>query len=67
MGYLGIAIIISTLYICDTLVFLHGYNSLFHKAKTDQEKEIQRLTIAKLRREAGEQPLDRGVDGQGSR
>ena len=49
MEFLGFCIVVAAVIVCDTWVFLHGYNSLFHEAKTDEEKAIRAATI-KLRK-----------------
>lgn len=52
----GIAILLATWLICDTYLFLKGYNSFWHSRKTEDEKEIQKLLMDKYRREAGINP-----------
>jgi predicted house-cleaning NTP pyrophosphatase (Maf/HAM1 superfamily) len=42
MGFqIALGLIIAALIVCDTWVFLNGYSSLLHKAKTPEEKAIQ--------------------------
>lgn len=40
MGWLGFWIFLSVLLACDTYLFAKGYESLFWRAKTNQEKII---------------------------
>lgn len=50
-AWLGFWIFMAVLVACDTWLFSQGYSSLFHKAKTEQEKEIQQLKLKKLKKE----------------
>lgn len=50
MEFLGICIVFSTWLVCDTWIFLRGYNATFSRCKTEDEKELRRLTIAAMRR-----------------
>lgn len=40
MEFLGLCIVMASFIVCDTWIFLRGYNSFFHKAKTDKEKAL---------------------------
>jgi len=49
MEFLGMCIIFSTWLVCDTWIFLRGYKSTFLVCKTDEEKELHRLTIEAMK------------------
>ena len=50
-AWLGFWIFLSVFIACDTYLFNQGYETWFHTAKTDIEKEIQQLKLDKLRKE----------------
>lgn len=54
MGTLGLCLLIAVVYACDTWLFSRGYETFWHKHKTPEEKELQQLQIAKLRKESGQ-------------
>lgn len=57
MGWFGFWIFMAVLIAADHWIFSQGYESLFQKHKTPEEKELQRLKIEELRRKVeGEQP-----------
>jgi len=58
----GAGILLAAWLICDTYLFSKGYKSFFHSRKTDDEKEIQTLLMAKYRREAGVEPKNANAD-----
>jgi hypothetical protein len=45
MEFLGMCIFLATWLVCDTWIFLSGYEALFFKAKTDEEKELHKAII----------------------
>lgn len=47
MEFLGLTIFLSTAWYCDHKQFLKGYESLFFKCRTDEEKLIRSNTIAR--------------------
>ena len=47
MDFLGFCIVLAAFIVCDTWVFLRGYDSFFHKAKTEEEKALRNATIKK--------------------
>jgi hypothetical protein len=51
MQWFGFWIFLAVLVACDYWVFSQGYNGILLEHKTEQEKEIQRLKIAKLKKE----------------
>lgn len=46
MEFLGSCLIVAAWIVCDTRIFLSGYNSFFHEAKTKEEKALTRKTEA---------------------
>jgi hypothetical protein len=42
MGLLSLAIVVAGFAIADAILFVHGYKSLFFRAKTEQEKDVRR-------------------------
>jgi hypothetical protein len=42
MGLLSLAIVVAGFAIADAILFVHGYKSLFFRAKTEQEKAVRR-------------------------
>lgn len=47
MDFLGFCIVLAAFIVCDTWIFLSGYDSFFHKAKTEEEKALRNATIKK--------------------
>lgn len=45
MEFLGFCIVMAAFLVCDTWIFLSGYKSFFHRAKTDEEKELHAALI----------------------
>jgi hypothetical protein len=42
MGSISLAIVVAGFVIADAILFVHGYKSLFFRAKTEQEKAVRR-------------------------
>ena len=42
LAWLGFWIFLSVFVACDTYVFIQGYESILHSAKTDHEKELHK-------------------------
>ena len=53
LAWFGFWIFAAVLVVCDHWIFSQGYDSLLQKHKTEVEKELQRLKVEKLKREAG--------------
>ncbi len=53
LSWLGFWIFLSVYFVCECWLYLRGHNTLLLEHKTEEEKELRKLTIAKLRREAG--------------
>lgn len=45
MEFLGFCIVVAAWIVCDTWIFLSGYKSFFHEAKTEEEKALHAATI----------------------
>jgi predicted acetyltransferase len=45
MHFLGFCILLAAFIVCDTWVFLNGYDSMFHTAKTPEEKALRAAII----------------------
>ena len=45
MEFLGFCIVVAAFIVCDTWIFLRGYNSFLHEAKTNEEKQLHAAII----------------------
>ncbi len=45
MSWLGFWIFLSTVYACDSFLFVRGYDTYFHGFKTDEEKALRKAVI----------------------
>lgn len=45
MEFLGFCILLAAFIVCDTWIFLRGYKSVFHEAKTDEEKALHAAIV----------------------